>query len=138
MSGGGRASGRAGRSSARAGGGLKLPILEGTPKQISYADDLRKQWIAETLSKDLADVRERKKKANGLEGSKKDFNQNIIENTEHLIKSEKKVLSLTISAKQIIAIHKEYGFSQFSQIVDDMIDGSSDTDIQKFIKKWAF
>lgn len=125
-------------SSARAGGGLKLPSLEGTPKQISYAEDLRKQWIADVLNKDLADVKERKKKAKGLEGSKKDFNQNIIENTEHLIKSEKKVLSLTTSAKQIIAIHKEYGFDQFSQLVDDIIDGSSDADIQKFIKKWAF
>lgn len=138
MAGGGRASGRAGGSSVRAGGGLKLPSLEGTPKQISYAEDLRKRWIAETLSKDIADVKERKQKAKGLEGSKKDFNQKIIENTEHLIKSERRVLNLTTSAKQIIAIHKEYGFSQFSQIVDDMIDGSSDADIQKFIKKWAF
>lgn len=125
-------------SSARAGGSLKLPSLDGTPKQISYAEDLRKQWIADVLNKDLADVKERKQKAKKLEGSKKDFNQNIIENTEHLIKSEKKVLNLTTSAKQIIAIHKEYGFDQFSQLVDDIIDGSSDADIQKFIKKWAF
>ena len=112
--------------------------LEGTSKQISYAEDLRKQWISEVLNKDLADIKERKRKAENLEGSKKEFNQKLLENTEHLVKAEKKVLSLTTSAKQIIAIHKEYGFDQFSQLVDDIIDGSSDADIQKFIKKWAF
>lgn len=125
-------------SSARAGSGLKLPSLEGTSKQISYAEDLRKKWISEVLNKDLADLKERKKRAKSLEGSRKKFNQTLIENTEHLVKAEKKVLTLTTSAKQIISIHKEYGFSSFSGLVDDIIDGSTDADIQKFIKKWAF
>ena len=125
-------------SSARAGGGLRLPSLEGTSKQILYAEDLRKQWISEVLNKDLTDIKERKQNAKSLEGRKKEFNQNVIENTEHLVKSEKKVLTLTTSAKQIIAIHKEYGFSKFSELVDEIVDGSSDDDIKKFIKKWAF
>nr|DAT96696.1 MAG TPA: hypothetical protein [Caudoviricetes sp.] len=125
-------------SSARAGGGLKLPSLEGTPKQISFAEDLRKKWISETLNKDLADLKERKERAKSLEGSRKEFNRTIIENTENLVKAEKKVLTLTTSAKQIISIQKEYGFSEFSGLVDDIIDGSTDADIQKFIKKWAF
>lgn len=124
-------------SSARAGGGLKLPSLEGTQKQISYAEDLRKKWISEVLNKDLADLKERKERAKSLEGSRKEFNRTLIENTEHLVKAEKKVLTLTTSAKQIISIQKEYGFNEFSGLVDDIIDGSSDADIQKFIKKWA-
>ncbi len=39
MSGGGRASGRAGRSSARAGGGMAT--LKGSEKQIAWAKDIR-------------------------------------------------------------------------------------------------
>lgn len=126
-------------SSARTGGGLNLPSLKGTgtEKQVAWAEDLRKKWINEVLNKDLAAIKERKEKAKRLEGKKKEFNQRVLENTQHLVKAEKKVLKNTTTAKQVIAIEKNYGFDKFSNLAYDIAD-KSDSEFQAYIKKWAF
>lgn len=91
MSGGGRASGRAGSSSARAGGGMAT--LKGSEKQVAWAKDIRS-----IANEALNDAISQGKKPETIAK----FGKDVAKQTVSRAKDTKAVINSTTSASELI------------------------------------
>lgn len=148
MSGGGRASGRAGGSSARAGGDpmrpfdKNLPSLEGTPKQVAWANDIRNKWIKNEFEPEqknyqlsLKDLKEEEKAKASAELIR--INEGLVSASKNDIQAARKILE-TKSAKTIIDMETRRNLSTVWEAVSRAIyDKKSDQEIRKIIESRA-
>lgn len=113
MAGGGRASGRAGGSSVRAGGGKPFSATElritGTEKQISYARDIV-QGAFNTMDANIKRQKELAKSAK-TDGTKKLYKQNAKDWTDFKVEmtaNYRKNASTPMPASQIISMKRSF------------------------------
>ena len=148
MSGGGRASGRAGRSSERSGGDpmrpfdKNLPSLEGTPKQVAWANDIRNEWIKNEFEPEQEKLPARVERLKRKEKAKARaeiirINEGLVSASKNNIQAARKILE-TKSAKTIIDMKTRGNLSTVWEAVSRAIyDKKSDQEIRKIIESRA-
>lgn len=119
-----------------------LPSLEGTPKQVAWANDIRNKWIKNEFEpeqenyqlalKDLKEAKEKKKRAELIR-----INEGLVSASKDDIQAARKILE-TKSAKTIINMETRGTFSTVWEAVSRALyDKESDQEIRKIIESRA-
>lgn len=135
-------------SSARAGGDpmrpfdKNLPSLEGTPKQVAWANDIRNKWIKNEFEPEREKLPARVERLKRKEKAKARaeiirINEGLVSASKNNIQAARKILE-TKSAKTIIDMETRGNLSTVWEAVSRAIyDKKSDQEIRKLIESRA-
>lgn len=112
-----------------------LPALEGTPKQVAWAEDIRNSWIKNILEPEQQNYKELSEEIKAEKGEEKRFAKGLAAMSKDKIVAGKEILKTT-SAKTIIDLHTRNNFRGTLDAVSDAIDEKKSTsEIKDLIEK---